>query len=637
MKKKLAVYANGWSRESLYAAIDGIKKYTEKEDIDIFVFMSHAAYSEHYEINAGELAIYGLSDIRSYDWVIVFSTMLNSDETAETLCRQARENGVPVVSIGKEMEGIPCVCVDNEEGMRQLVTHLVEEHRIKRAVFIGGTPDHVDSIARLRVTEEVLESHGLRLDPADVYYGEWGYEKTVLAVNQIVKSEKGLPDVIICANDDMALSVASELRNQGYRIPEDVAVTGFDWTNDGRFFYPALTSAVQDYERIGYECCRILWGGSGPEEGKAVRIQVPTRAMVAESCGCLDNPHCVELRKEYCGNSYLNSRRTDLLDQHERILQLYYVSGASDYDSLKEKLQQFYEKNHMFEGEEFSMILSALYFKNVMADEEELLEQGQDKELEVVVSLVDGKHCPGRKVDRENLVPGYEKEEGSQHVYYFLPLHFGRYPYGYVVFKDQALILKGNMLYSYLERLQQALKNLRTNLRLDAVNRKLTQLYDKDPMTNLFNRFGYEDKALPLYENCQRNHSTLMVMFVDINYMKKINDVYGHINGDNAIKTVADSIKNIIRDDWIAIRFGGDEFLIIATNCDRTEAEEVKQDILDYLDRKNGDGTRRYRISVSCGYVLTDPDKDLTLQDYIREADGLMYEIKRQVHAKDEK
>ena len=59
MKKKLAVYANGWSRESLYAAIDGIKKYTEKEDIDIFVFMSHAAYSEHKEINAGNLRFMG--------------------------------------------------------------------------------------------------------------------------------------------------------------------------------------------------------------------------------------------------------------------------------------------------------------------------------------------------------------------------------------------------------------------------------------------------------------------------------------------------------------------------------------------------------------------------------------------------
>ena len=637
MAKKIAVYANGWSRDALFSAIEGIKKYAEKEDFDIFVFMSHAAYGVPEDINEGELSVYELGDIRDFDGVIVFSTMLNSDETVASICRRAQENGVPVVSIGKELEGIPSVCVDNEAGMRQLVTHLVEVHKIKRAVFLGGTPDHVDSIARLRVTREVLESHGLKLDPDDIYYGEWGYEKSILVADQMIVSEKGLPDVIICANDYMALSVASELRSRGYRVPEDVAVTGFDKINEGQIFYPALTSVAQDFEKIGYECCRILYGGTDGDGQKPPRIQVPTKATVAESCGCLDNPYYVEKRKDYCGNSYLNTLRNGRLDQNERLIQLYHIATATDFDSLKETIQYFYENHHEFEGPDFSLILSRPYIQNVMADEAEILGKGRDKELEVAVALKDGKHCPGLTVDRHTLVPGYEKEEGRQHVYAFLPLHSGQYSYGYMVYWDLPLIMTGDSLYTHLERLQQALRSLRINLRLATVNRKLTQIYDKDPMTNLFNRFGYEDKALPLFESCKEHHSTMMVMFVDINYMKRINDIHGHIHGDNAIRTVAKSIKHMIRDDGIAIRFGGDEFLLIATDCDQAEAERVKQGILDYLEQKNEDGTRPYRISVSCGYVLTDPDKDLTLQDYIREADGVMYEIKRQVHANDNK
>ena len=637
MTKKIAVYANGWSRDAVFYAMEGIKKYAQKEDFDIFVFMGHAAYGVPEDINEGELSIYELGDIRDFDGVIVFSTMLNSDETVDSICRQAQENGVPVVSIGKELEGIPSVCVDNEEGMRQLVTHLVEVHKIKRAVFLGGTPDHVDSIARLRVTREVLESHGLQLDPDDIYYGEWGYEKSILVTDQIIESEKGLPDVIICANDYMALSVASELRSRGYRVPEDVAVTGFDKVNEGQIFYPALTSVAQDFEKIGYECCRIIYGEAEGDGQKPPRIQVPTKATVAESCGCLDNPYYVAKRKDYCGNSYLNTLRNGRLDQNERLIQMYHIATATDFDSLKETIQAFYKNHHEFEGPYFSMILSRPYIQNVMADEAEILGKGRDKELEVAVALKDGKHCPGLTVDRHTLVPGYEKEEGRQHVYAFLPLHVGQYSYGYIVYWDLPLIMTGDSLYTHLERLQQALRSLRINLRLATVNRKLTQIYDKDPMTNLFNRFGYEDKALPLYESCKKHHSSMMVMFVDINYMKRINDIHGHIHGDNAIRTVAKSIKHMIRDNWIAIRFGGDEFLLIATDCDQAEAERVKQGILDYLEQKNEDGTRPYRISVSCGYVLTDPDKDLTLQDYIREADGVMYEIKRQVHASDNK
>ena len=75
--------------------------------------------------------------------------------------------------------------------------------------------------------------------------------------------------------------------------------------------------------------------------------------------------------------------------------------------------------------------------------------------------------------------------------------------------------------------------------------------------------------------------------------------------------------------------------MIIAPDCGEKEAANVKQSILEYLEEKNNDGSMLYQISTSCGYVITDPDSGYPLQEYIREADRLMYEIKREVHAKD--
>lgn len=644
MNKKLAVFANGWNREAMLAAMTGIRKYAKKEDFDIFVFLCHAAYSEHAGINEGELNIYGLGDMKDYDGAIVFSTMLNSNETVELICRRAKENRVPAVSIGMEIEGASYIGMDNAAGMRQLVTHLVEEHGAKRVAFIAGNIDHTDSIARLQVTREVLREHGLELKESDIYYADWGYGQSIEAVHRMIESEEGLPDAIVCANDTMALAAGSELVNQGYRVPEDIAITGFDHVNDGKNFYPSLTSVDLNFEQIGYECCRMIYEMSDgvrkgePYDRKTLpRKIVPTGMALAESCGCLGNRYYEEWHKNYCGHSYINSLKADLLDQSERILQMYFVSSSQDYDSLKRNLQHFYGNNHTFEGEDFAIVLNKHYFKDVMMEESELAKDNMAENLETVVSLRDGAHQEFPPIKREELVPGYEKKEGEQHAYYFLPLHSDRNNFGYVVFRDEPFVIASNVTYSYLERLQQALKNLRTNLRLDTVNRKLTQIYDKDPMTGLFNRFGYENKALPLFEHCRQNHSVMMVMFVDINYMKRINDVYGHIHGDNAIRIVADSIKENLEENWIAVRFGGDEFLIIAPDCDHFKADDVRQNILDYLDRKNRDGMRRYRISASCGYVLTDPEKDLGLQDYIKEADDVMYEIKRQVHARDNK
>ena len=211
-------------------------------------------------------------------------------------------------------------------------------------------------------------------------------------------------------------------------------------------------------------------------------------------------------------------------------------------------------------------------------------------------------------------------------------MHYFEFNYGYVVMTDFPYIFEEDMLYPYMEKLQQSIRLMRTNLRLK-------MLYDKDQMTGMFNRFGYENKALPLYEESLNNKTKVMVMFVDINYMKLINDRFGHLHGDNAIRTVVSAINGNISDRAIAVRFGGDEFLIIAPDCDEDKAAQTKESILAYLDNKNKERSVPYDISVSIGYVVTDPEgrTDAKLSDYIREADKSMYEIKKELHMKNDR
>lgn len=629
MKKKIAVYANGWSFEALSSAMEGIKRFAEKEDFDIFTFTSFASYSEHVELMQGELNIYKLCEPEEYDGIIVFSAMLNSVKTAVSICLDAKQKNVPVISIGMEQDGISSICVSNQSGMRALVEHLITVHGVKRVCFVAGTEDHVDSVERLQVTKAVLEEHGLTLAEEDIGYGQWSNRHTVDFVNRVLASDRGLPDAFVCANDTMALAVCNEMENKGYEVPGDVIVTGFDHWEEGMYYYPALTSVQQGYDELGYQACEMIFDSiRGEQEIK--HVEVPSHLAIGESCGCDGGRLYARLRHLYCKHSYQRNTDARLLEQNERVMRER-IAEVSSYRSMKRRLQDHFLVNHQFEGEGFYLILYAEYFENVMASEKEIWEKGFGDRLEVVVSLRDGVIRDGDKVNPQMLVPGYRKEENRQHAYYFFPLHFYQYNYGYIVFTDEAKIMKDvNMLYPYLEKLQQSLKLLRINLRL-------TMLYDKDPMTGLYNRFVYESKAIPLYQESLQKLTTMMVMFVDINYMKRINDRFGHLHGDNAIKTVVAAIQKNIQKDWIAVRFGGDEFLIIAPDCDEYKALEVKEAILDYLERKNKDISQPYDISVSCGYVITDPQKrhGMTLQDYIQEADRLMYEIKQEVHAKD--
>ncbi len=626
MKKKIAVCANGWNYDSMLEALKGIQEYASKEDFDVFVFLSFASYSEHVTLMRGELNIYELLDPEDYDGVIVFSTAINSVETAISICNRAKEKNIPIVSIGMEMDGIHSVCVSNDEGMRDLVDHLIEEHDVKRAFFLGGTPDHVDNIARLKVTKESFEAHGLKLNDDDIGYGKWTNRYTALMIDEMVSSGRELPDAIICANDIMAMAACTQLETHGILVPEDILVTGFDNCRQGKMFYPALSSVEQNYKEIGYKACSIIFDEINGVKDIA-REKVTSRFACGESCGCSGEEDYRANRILYCRHIFRRDSDANLLEQNERIMRQW-LTDMPNYEALKETLCDHYRRNHQFEGECFYICVNEEYFADVMISEEELWKKGSSAGILELVSLKGGEIINGLKVDAHTIVPAYAKEPGKQHVYFIIPMHYFENNYGYVVLTDFPYLIEENMLYPYMEKLQQSIRLMRTNLRLKA-------LYDRDQMTGLYNRFGYENKALPLYEESLKDKTNVMVMFVDINYMKRINDRFGHLNGDNAIRTVVAAINANVTADSIAIRFGGDEFLIIAPNCDKNRASSIKNSILKYLEEKNALKAVPYDISVSIGYVVSEPASrpKATLQDYIREADNEMYEIKKEMHA----
>ena len=629
-KKKLAICANGWNMDNLTTALRGIKKYAAQEDFDIYVFQCFASYSTLKDLTEGELNIYKLMHPADYDGVIVFSSALNSVETVHEICDQVRACKVPLVSIGMDLEGIPSICGSNIEGMRDLVTHLVEKHGVKHAFFIGGTPDHVDSIARLEVTRQVFAEHGLSLTEEDLGYGKWTNSYTADLIDRYLDSGRPLPDAFICANDIMAMAACTELTNRGVDVPKNVIVTGFDDIPDGKIFYPALSSVEQNYEEIGETACRMILDQLQGKEAPALTM-VPSRFVCAESCRCKGERDFEMERRDYCRHLYRKNSNALLLEQNQRVM-LQYLSDMPNYEALKDTLEEHYQRSHQFEGEGFYICLNREYFRNIMTSEKQLWAMKDDTVMEAFVSLVHGEIRQGLPVDFSNIVPGYEKVPGEQHVFFFLPMHYLESNYGYVVFTDFPYIMQQDMLYPYMEKLQQALRVMRTNLRLK-------ELYDKDQLTGLFNRFCYEDKVIPLYQESLEKADPMTIMFVDINYMKLINDKFGHLHGDNAILTVVDAIRKSVPRDAVSVRFGGDEFLLIVPGCGPERAQRIRESIARTLEQTSEEKKLPYQVTASIGYVVTDPAgrRDAELQDYIREADQVMYGIKKEMHEKNDR
>ncbi len=114
-----------------------------------------------------------------------------------------------------------------------------------------------------------------------------------------------------------------------------------------------------------------------------------------------------------------------------------------------------------------------------------------------------------------------------------------------------------------------------------------------------------------------------------MDYLKYINDTFGHTEGDTAIKTAANALANAAKGNEICARFGGDEFAVAGIGGEGYP-EEYMGRVKAYLDEFNASGGKPYKVGMSCGWAEVTGTLANGIDEFIRTADARMYEDKRQ-------
>lgn len=150
----------------------------------------------------------------------------------------------------------------------------------------------------------------------------------------------------------------------------------------------------------------------------------------------------------------------------------------------------------------------------------------------------------------------------------------------------------------------------------------------KDELTGLFNRRGLLREAAPYFEFARRQQEKLLLIFIDLDGMKRINDDFGHNEGDSALMSTAAILSNSFRGKDIIARLGGDEFTVLVTDstADKDQAiARINQHLRDY----NAKETRGYKLSFSIGVATLEPQTMTCFEELLEQADHAMYEQKR--------
>ncbi|QXI03951.1 sensor domain-containing diguanylate cyclase [Pseudomonas tensinigenes] len=151
------------------------------------------------------------------------------------------------------------------------------------------------------------------------------------------------------------------------------------------------------------------------------------------------------------------------------------------------------------------------------------------------------------------------------------------------------------------------------------------QIASMDELTLLSNRRGFKQLAQHALDACARIKRPATLLFFDLNDFKQINDLYGHAEGDSALKTFADVLRIAFRESDVVGRLGGDEFFALLTGSSHIETTAIMARLKDILEERNATLHRGYAIRFSVGQIEYDAERHETVDRLLADADSAMY------------
>ncbi len=282
---RIGVVLNILDEEYQISVYKGVVQKAQELGVELVCFQQENAHITEDE----PVARFPHKEYFDLDGIILITSVITGNAEFVTKADIERVWGdIPVVSVGQKIEGIPSVLIETEDSMKQLVEHLVLTHKYRKFLFISGSEDHPDAEVREQIFTKTMEAYKPWFSDLE-YVLKRGYFTEVAAIRAMTEymdETKAAPDVVVCANDNMAIGVYKYFKiNCNNPDIKECAVTGFDDIPQAMFEIPSLTTVHQPLNEIGSKSLElmeeILKGKTVPEE-----VFIESRVVYRKSCGC---------------------------------------------------------------------------------------------------------------------------------------------------------------------------------------------------------------------------------------------------------------------------------------------------------------------------------------------------------------
>lgn len=614
--KIVALCTNRIYDKECYEFVEEFSKQLSSTDMRLFVFNADIFDDSGNFRSSGSSDIFELISLVDIDILIIDEERLESSVTTEMLLKKAHDRKIPVIVIGEEHEN--CFNIRyNDDGFGIAVKHLIDFHGLKSLHMMAGKENNFFSDKRIAVFKKVLEEHGMPFDDSMVSYGGFWSEPAAAATERLI-SENRLPQGFICANDNMALAVIDTLKQNGYRVPEDVAVTGYDGIEEIKFSEPPLATVGRNDKKFAEVIIKLI-----PQviAGKTGTEYVDPGLIRNHSCGCENTAKADPARYITAQNNRFNRY------QDEAIV----LTEASARIQMCDGLEEICYNMHVDD----KMYAMCCLLKKECIDEtippSTVLEKSFGDELfllydcdKIEYMKLHGEHfspCPMPTSDIIPTLPFYLEDKRCM---IFNSLSYLGVTLGYVCFHFSdhtgANYLK---IPQTVTALNNAIGGFRNNRYQQYLVRQIEELYRTDSLTGLYNRRGFSSAYEKMLDNL--DGKPLTAVLCDLDGLKQINDNFGHEEGDVAIRIAAQTLRKVCPECAVCTRFGGDEMFAVFPS----EEIDVRERFNAELDVFNKNSGKQYEVSGSIGVITIASVERPTFEELLKKTDELMYAEKR--------
>lgn len=571
--------------------------------------------------DAGSSKIFDVINFNVLDAVVILDDSIYNKSVVESIIARAKESSVPVILVHGQHEDCCCINRDYTSAYRKVIEHLVTGHSAKSFVFMRGLRDgnDPDSDKRLAIVREVLGEHGLALPDSNVLFGDYWDVPAKMAIQELIKKNSSLPDAVICANDTMAMAVCEELEANGYKVPDDVKVIGFDGLVSAEYFMPRLTTCKEDIPHLAELTVKLVSGCLSGEvkNGNYEETYMP---YIGESCGCTNS-----VTIDFRSRANILYKMTQEMQQHEG-----HIYSLADRILDSENLNMLSAVLRHYILPNSGVCLSENFIMSALSRTGEKIPTQQFNELIVITAMAED-FTSGKqgRFPVSDMVPDIDNWLEDNTICILTPIYMNDESCGYYAVKTDNALVTTHKIFRVSKIMNIAFGALINRLSNKNIQNSIKNAKLIDPLSGLANLKGLS-KWFNDFSNIEDNHrKTIMVSIYNIPQYKFIYENYGIEDIEGVVRFVADALSLANKDNGYIARTGDDEFIVINYVDNESEVPVVIDNAVSVfygiIEGYNTSSDKDYFVEVNCGCTVANPGWNSTLRSFIKLANAEMY------------